>query len=220
MRLGLSMSSILLLSLHMILCEPKKFELFCKDHGVLPQKYMSDNASAFTSKSFTDHLKIYRQRNSFAFAGAHHYDGIAERSTRTIMTIARTMMLHSAIHWPDMADATLWPMAVSHVVFLWNHLPGLETGLSPSDLFTKSRWPQQRFHDLHVWGCPVYVLNKTISDGSLVPLECSIWVFRRSMPARFLWFLIPLLVLLQHNFMLCLMIGLLLLVPLLNNYLI
>ena len=157
------------LSSHDTMRAKEKIELFCRDHGVLPQKYMSDNASAFTSKSFTDHLRIYRQWNSFAGAGAHHHNGIAERSIRTIMAIARTMMLHSAIHWPDMADATLWPMAVSHAVFLWNHLPGLDTGLSPSDLFTKSRWPQQRFHDLHVWGCPVYVLNKTISDGKKIP---------------------------------------------------
>ena len=157
------------LSSHDTMRAKEKFELFCRDHGVLPQKYMSDNASAFTSKSFTDHLRIYRQWNSFAGAGAHHHNGISERCIRTIMAIARTMMLHSAIHCPDMADATLWPMAVSHAVFLWNHLPGLDTGLSPSDLFTKSRWPQQRFHDLHVWGCPVYVLNKTISDGKKIP---------------------------------------------------
>ena len=130
---------------------------------------MSDNATAFTSKGFTENLKEHRQIISFAGAGAHHHNGHAERSIRTIMSIARTMMLHSAIHWPDQADATLWPMAVTHAVFLWNHIPDLKTGLSPSDLFTKSRWPQQRFHDLHVWGCPVYVLNKTISDGKKIP---------------------------------------------------
>ena len=157
------------LSSHDTLRAKELFELFCRDHGVLPQKYMSDNASAFTSQSFTEHLKVYRQIISFAGTGAHHHNGHAERSIRTIMSIARTMMLHSAIYWPDQADATLWPMAVTHAVFLWNHIPDLTTGLSPSDLFTKSRWPQQRFHDLHVWGCPVYVLNKTISDGKKIP---------------------------------------------------
>jgi hypothetical protein len=157
------------LSSHDTLRAKDLFELFCRDHGVLPQKYMSDNATAFTSKGFTENLKEHRQIISFAGAGAHHHNGHAERSIRTIMSIARTMMLHSAIHWPDQADATLWPMAVTHAVFLWNHIPDLKTGLSPSDLFTKSRWPQQRFHDLHVWGCPVYVLNKTISDGKKIP---------------------------------------------------
>ena len=60
-------------------------------------------------------------------------------------------------------------MAVSHAVFIWNHAPDPSTGLSPADLFTRTRWPQSRFHDLHVWGCPVYVLNKTISDGKKIP---------------------------------------------------
>ena len=79
------------------------------------------------------------------------------------------MMLHAAIHWPNVADAMLWLMAVSHAVYVWNHAPDPSTGLSPADLFTKTRWPHSRFHDLHVWGCPVYVLDKTISDGKKIP---------------------------------------------------
>lgn len=85
------------------------------------------------------------------------------------MSIARTMMLHSAIHWPEVADPTLWPMAVNHAVYLHNHMPNISTGLSPIDLFTKTRWQQHKFHDLHVWGCPVYVLDKSISDGKKLP---------------------------------------------------
>ena len=153
------------LSSHDTLRAKETFELFCRDHGVLPQKYMSDNATAFTAKSFADHLREYFQIISFAGVGAHHHNGHAERSIRTIMSIARTMMLHTAVHWPDLADPTLWPMAVDHAVYLWNHLPSDTTGLSPSDLFTKTRWPQQRFHDLHVWGCPVYVLEKLFLMG-------------------------------------------------------
>ena len=85
------------------------------------------------------------------------------------MSVARTMMLHAAIHWPEMADPSQWPMAVLHAVFLYNHAPALGTGLSPHDLFTRTRWPQRKFHDLHVWGCPVYVLDKKISDGMKLP---------------------------------------------------
>ena len=85
------------------------------------------------------------------------------------MSIARTMMLHSAIHWPDVADATVWPMAVAHAAYLHNHMPNMETGLAPVDVFTKSRWQQHKFHDLHVWGCPVYVLDKSMADGRKLP---------------------------------------------------
>ena len=48
-------------------------------------------------------------------------------------------------------------------------MPDASTGLSPSDLFSRSRWPHSRFQDCHVWGCPVYVLNKDLADGKKLP---------------------------------------------------
>jgi len=42
--------------------------------------------------------------------------------------------------------------------------------LSPSDLFTRTRYALEKFHDLHIWGCPAYVLDKTITaDGKKLP---------------------------------------------------
>jgi hypothetical protein len=79
------------------------------------------------------------------------------------------MMLHAAIHWPDVANLTLWLMAVAHAVYLYNHMPALDTGISPADMCTKMQWEQQKFHNVHVWGCPVYVLDKTLSDDKKLP---------------------------------------------------
>ena len=42
---------------------------------------------------------------------------------------------------------------------LMNHVPNLTSGLCQSDVF----------HDLHVWGCPVYVLEEAIADGDKLP---------------------------------------------------
>ena len=78
-------------------------------------------------------------------------------------------MLPAAIHWPDITDATLWPMAVTNATFLHNHVPDLVSGLNPIDLYSKTRWEQRKYHDLHVWGCPVYVLEKAIADGKSIP---------------------------------------------------
>ena len=86
-----------------------------------------------------------------------------------MMSMARTMMLHAAIHWPFVSNPSLWPMAVRHAVHLFNCMPSIENGICPADLFTKTHWEQCKFHDFHVWGCPVFVLNKHIADGKKLP---------------------------------------------------
>jgi hypothetical protein len=48
-------------------------------------------------------------------------------------------------------------------------MPDPGTGLSPSDIFTRTQYALDKFHDLHVWGCPAYVLDKTIADGKKLP---------------------------------------------------
>jgi transposase InsO family protein len=157
------------LTTHETLKAKENYELLARDLGIIVQSFLTDNGSAFTSKEFTSQLAKFEQVISFAGTGAHHHNAIAERNIQTIMAIARTMMLHSAIHWTDVADACLWPMAVQHAVFLHNHMPNERTGVSPHDIFTRSRWEQRKFHDLHVWGCPVYCLEKDMHDGKKLP---------------------------------------------------
>ena len=156
-------------STHATITAKTSFEDMCRDHGVVPLKYLSDNGSNFTSKEFTAHLSEFKQISRFAGVGAHHHNGHAERAIQTIMSIARAMIIHAAIRWPDMADTSLWPMAVQHAVWIWNHTPNLTTGLSPSDIFTKQTYPHVKFQDLHVWGCPVYALEKRLHDGGKIP---------------------------------------------------
>ena len=153
------------LNTHETLVATAEFERMCLDAGVIPQEYLLDNGSAFTSKEYMAHLRQFSQISRFAGMGAHHHNGVAEWSIQTIMSIAWTMMLHAAIHWSEMADLSMLPMAVQHAVFLQHHVPSPSTGLCPHYLFFKTRWSQSKFLDLHVWGCPVYLLDKTLSDG-------------------------------------------------------
>ena len=157
------------LSSHETLRAKLAFERQCRDVGIVVQTYMSDNGKAFTAKDFSEHLTEFKQVSKFAGVGAHHHNAQAERAIRTIMSISRTMMIHSGIHWPDMAKASLWPMSVAYACYLYNHVPKPDSGLSPSDIFTKTRWPHKRFHDMHVWGCPIYVLDKSLQDGQKIP---------------------------------------------------
>jgi hypothetical protein len=105
------------LNMHETLNAIHEFEQVCHDHGVVPQLYHSDNASVFTSEGMAEKLKRFAQIITFAGAGAHHHNGMAKRAIGMITNMARTMMLHAAIHWPDATNATQWPMAVTHATF-------------------------------------------------------------------------------------------------------
>ena len=107
--------------------------------------------------------------SKFAGTGAHHHNRTAECAIQTIMSLANTMMLHTAIHWLEQADPSLWPMAVAHAVYLYNHVPQTGLGICLADLFTCTQWEQCKFHDCHMWGCPVYVLDKHLLDGKKIP---------------------------------------------------
>ena len=82
------------LNTHETLKGKERFEQTCRDFGVIVTEYLSDNGSIFTSSDYTTHLRDFAQIQNFAGVGAHHHNGIAERSIQTVMSIARTMMLH------------------------------------------------------------------------------------------------------------------------------
>ena len=75
------------------------------------------------------------------------------------------MLHHVAIHWPDIADIELWPLAVLHAAHLLNRIPREDSGRSPLELFSRRTWAASKFQDFHVWGCPVYVLDSSLAGG-------------------------------------------------------
>ena len=125
---------------------------------------MTDNGT-FGAKEFVDAIIARGQQVKYCGVGAHHQNGAAERSIRTVSNMARVMMLHASIRWPETADATLWPMAVDYAVHVYTHVPGAQTGQSPIDIFTGSLVPRHGLEDLHVWGCPCYVLGPKMQNG-------------------------------------------------------
>ena len=64
----------------------------------------------------------------------------------------------------------MWPMCVNHAVWIYkNHVPNMKTGISPNDLWSKTKFPLNQLHDTHVFGCPVYVLKKKLADRKSIP---------------------------------------------------
>ena len=136
-----------------------------KSFGFAVSNYHGDNG-VFKTQAFMDDCNKKQQHITFSGTGAHHQNGVAERAIQTVVSWARTLLLHAAIHWPDMADLKLWPFALQHAVYLWNILPDQRTKLSPLELISGSRVPNYtHLQRLHVWGCPTFVLDPRLQDG-------------------------------------------------------
>ncbi|MGH7974205.1 MAG: hypothetical protein ACREBR_01670, partial [bacterium] len=145
------------------------FERMAASHGVYIENYHSDNG-IFSSFEFRRHLENLHQGQTLSGVGAHHQNGVAERAIQTVVTRARTLMLHAALRWPETSDVTLWPMALSYAAHLWNITPRENGGgLSPLEVFSSSKIDHPILQGTHVWGCPTYVLDPTLQDGKKLP---------------------------------------------------
>ena len=146
------------------------FEQVANSSGVKVKHYHADNAP-FNAQEFKEHLTTMNQTVDYSGVGAHHQNGVAERSQQTITQWARAMMLNSILHWPDQADLKLWPFALQHAVWIWNHLPRDGHSLSPEEIFSQTIDPTNHeiLQRLRVWGCPVYVLDPKLQDGKKIP---------------------------------------------------
>ena len=89
------------------------------DMRVLVQFYQSNNGIS-ASADFMNEVNKGLQNITFSGVGAHHQNGIAERGVQSILTKARTLVIHAAIHWPDATTNSLWPMAVDYAL---HHMP-------------------------------------------------------------------------------------------------
>ncbi len=145
------------------------FEDFAKDFGIKIKSYHSDN-HPFRAAEFLEDLQLLDQTITYSGVGAHHANGVSERAIKTITTWARAMMMHQLLHWPSRFNTNLWPFAMDHAVYIWNHLPRSRNGLSPLELFTSLKEPNyDPILRARVWGCPVYVLNPKLQDGKKLP---------------------------------------------------
>ena len=146
----------------------RKFEQEARFCDVYVEKYHADNG-VFVSEEFEDELEFLGQQIDLSGVGAHHQNGVAERAIATIIGRARAMILHATIHWPAENHTELWPMAIDYAVYLWNHTPRMDTGLSPVEVFCQLKLDCGVLRGAKVWGCPTYVLDPALQDGRKLP---------------------------------------------------
>ena len=145
------------------------FERFAMSCGVQIQGYRTDNG-IFTKLAFLHEIETNHQNLTVSGVGAHHQNGIAERGIRTIVTKACSQLLHAQLRWPEQTPSDLWPMAMQHSEHLLNIIPSASLdGFSAEERFCKSMKSTDQLQELHVRGCPAYVLEPTLQDGRKLP---------------------------------------------------
>jgi hypothetical protein len=75
--------------------------------------------------------------------------------------MAKSMILHSSMHWKD--------VVVTCTVHVYNNTT--KYGVIPVDVFTGSTVPRHRLMDVHIWGCPLYVMDPKIQEGQTLPIR-------------------------------------------------
>ena len=102
--------------------------------------YHTDNG-IFNSSEFMEELLKKQQKIRFSVAGASHQNGAAERAIMMEVTTTSTMLMHAVIRCPEYTLSTdCWPMAMYYAVWVYNRIPGMQSGLSTISLWSRSRF--------------------------------------------------------------------------------
>eukprot|EP00977_Amphora_coffeiformis_P018266 scaffold6350_cov75-Amphora_coffeaeformis.AAC.2 len=85
--------------------------------------------------------------------------------------MARAMLLHLRLHWPDEFSPDLWPFALDYAVYIYNYVPrkGKAGAPSPIEFFCGAKVGCRPLQRLRVFGCPSYVLDPRLQDGKKIP---------------------------------------------------
>ncbi len=143
-------------------------EALARDEGLTIKHYHSDNG-IFLSSEFKGHCDARHIKYSFSGVGAKHQNGVAERNIKTAAQWACKNMLHLTNHWPQYASAKYWPQAINYAVWVFNNLPNKESGITPNELWSRSKSHDNILARAHVFGCPVYVLDTKLQDRKKIP---------------------------------------------------
>ena len=142
------------------------FEGFASSCGVKVMHYHADNGR-FADNDFVNDTKTQRQSITYCGVNAHHQNGKAEKRIRDLQVQGRVMMIHAMHKWKDAAAPQLWPYAIRLANEVINLTPRSKDGEIPLSLFARSSDPP-RLETLHPFGCPAYVLENTLQQGTKI----------------------------------------------------
>ena len=140
--------------------------------GVEIKGYHTDN-SIFNDSEFMEELLKNQQEINFSGAGASHQNCSPEHSINVVVTMARTILMHNALRYPeDIFSTDFWPTAMDYDVWVYNRIPDMQSGFYTTKIWSISRFEpvSETLSNFHVWGCPTYVLEpKLQKPGVNIP---------------------------------------------------
>jgi Reverse transcriptase (RNA-dependent DNA polymerase)/GAG-pre-integrase domain len=145
----------------------KQFESYAKSHNVTINHYHADNGR-FIEKAWQQHATLMGQTLSYAGVGAHHQNGIVGKRIRDLQDLARSSLIHAIRRWPDAVNTHLWPYALRKANNSYNLSLPINQETTPIELFAGSNVAPNLKYE-HPFGCPAYVLEKSMQTGFKAP---------------------------------------------------
>ena len=140
----------------------KAFESLAAQDNIIIRHYHADNG-VFRANRWIDECNKNGQRCTFTPVGAHHDNGLAEKRIRDLQELTRAF--HVSVRWTTTAiRANLWPYALRMANQVINNTTSPSSGLSYSQVFTKSNININPKHFVPL-GCPAYVLDSNLQLG-------------------------------------------------------
>lgn len=131
-----------------------KFKEYCLEmnallHGVKVKRLHSDGAGEFFSAEFKEYCRSQGILQTGSSAHTPEQNGVAERSNRTVMDMARSMRVDAGL------TKDFWAIAVDTAVYLINRLPSsaIEGATPYQRLFGRPA----RLDHIRIFGCRAYV---------------------------------------------------------------
>ena len=102
--------------------------------------YHTDNG-IFNASDFMEELLKKQQKIRFIGDCSSHRNGSAERAIKTLVAMARTILMHASFRCPqDTFSTDLWPMEMDYSVWVYNLTPDMQSGLSAIEIWSRSRF--------------------------------------------------------------------------------
>ena len=141
----------------------RRVEAEAHQHGIKIKKFQADNG-IFKSNAFKEDVDKLGQAIDYCGVKAHHQNGVAKRTIRTIVESARTLLQHAHYKWNDIITFDLWTFALRHAVNIYNSTPRKDLQWrTPNQVFagvtdTEDAKDFNDIKSMKTSRCPCYVL--------------------------------------------------------------